>query len=179
MKKFVLALLALFAVSNAFAKNCDVNAFLKVVEKNCPSSARYTKKINKANYCKQYSNFAVATLADEGGVVVKDKTSCVSTTYSADKSGIAELKIIGGFAYVRANDGNLYIVDAKGYLYEILSRAGNSYQGQSACTDIKGPGGKNEYAIVTLRNSSTFNLYPTDITRNGNRWELKKANRFE
>lgn len=182
MKKLILALVALSAlasVSALAADNCDPAKFTTATGcegRQAVFSATFTNRLHNKyfNYCKQYgSKLAVLTAGAEGNVVVINKTNCTKETFVVDKSGIAELKVVGGFAYFRSNDGQLYIVEALGRIFEIQSRNGNSYSKSngSGVTDIKGDA-KDSKVLHITNQSGTFDLTAGAIQGNNNRYRL-------
>lgn len=158
------------------ASNCDSVKFAANIRKKCYLSNNDERRIDKnASYCKVYQakkkTFNVVTMRASGDVVVFDQQDCSRVKYEVDSSGIDEMKITGGFAYMRSADGQLYIVDAKGVIYEIRSNSGNSYSKAmgSAVTDIAG-GNSGSSVIIKLQNGQTFDLTPDDVVNNPNRF---------
>ncbi len=188
MKLFTLSFVATLSIvaSQAFAAGgCPkdkVENFIKAIETKCGLSNNDAKRIrDNAAICKTYGanqRYKIAVLEKTSDVAVVDLVTCERHRFDVDSSGIAEMVVDGGFAYMYSNDGQLYLVDAKAWLYEVRSNKGRPYgkkNGGAAVTDIKGTGGKGTEVQVSLDNGQTFGLAPAEVINNPNRWQVVPA----
>jgi len=183
MKANLLSILVLLSLttSQAFAAGgCDAKKaenFIKAIKDKCGLSNNDADRIRKdAAICKTYGTngqYKIAVLEKTSDVAVVDLGSCKRHRFDVDSSGVKEMVVDGGFAYMYSNDGELYLVDNKAWLYQVRSRSGRPYgknNGGAAVIDIKGTGGKGTAVSVSLDNGQTFSLSPDEVISDSNRW---------